>query len=88
MQGVVIVTYEFRGTSLLDAVQQAVGHNAPAVEQKKLNKASQKFDIAARARLGSALFVGEGNFSFALALARLEGVSPSSLLASAIRGGR
>lgn len=66
-------TYEFRGASLFDAVQRAVGRNAPAFELKKLNKARQKFDFAARARLGSALFVGEGNFSFALALARLKG---------------
>lgn len=83
LQGVLAVTYEFRGASLFDAVKQAVGRNAPAVELKKLNKAGQKFDFAARARLGSALFVGEGNFSFALALARLKGVSPSSILATA-----
>ena len=68
---------------MLDAVQQAVGRDAPVVEQKKLNKATQKFDFAARARLDSALFVGEGNSSFALALARLKGVLPSSLLATA-----
>ncbi len=67
---------------MLDAVQHAVGRDAPVVEQKKLNRATQKFDFAARARLGSALFVGEGNFSFALALAHLKGVSPSSLLAT------
>ncbi|WP_133057608.1 hypothetical protein [Falsiruegeria litorea] len=67
------MTYEFRGASLVDAVQQAVARNAPAIELKKLNKAPHKFDFAARARLGSALFVGEGNFSFALALARLKG---------------
>ncbi|WP_299778352.1 Rossmann-like fold-containing protein [uncultured Roseobacter sp.] len=82
LQGVLVVTYEFRGASLLDAVQNAVGRNAPAVEQKKLNKARPKFDFAARVHLGRALFVGEGSFSFALALARLEGVSPSSLLAT------
>jgi len=85
LQGVLFVTYEFRGASLLEAVQQAIGRDAPTVEQKKLNKAPQKFDFAARARLGSALFVGEGNFSFALALARLKGVSPSSLLATAYK---
>ncbi len=83
LQRALTATYEFRGVSLLDAVQQAVGRNASAIEQKKLNKARQKFDFAARARLGSALFVGEGNFSFALALARLKGVSPSSILATA-----
>ena len=83
LQGVLAVTYEFRGASLFDAVQQAVGRNTPAVELKKPNKARQKFDFAARARLGSALFVGEGNFSFALALARLKGVTPSSILATA-----
>jgi len=82
LQGVLFVTYEFRGASLFDAVQQAVGRNAPAVEHKKLNKARQKFDFAARARLGRTLFVGEGNFSFALALARLKGVSPSTILAT------
>ena len=80
LQGMLALTYKFRGASLFDAVQQAVARNAPAVELKKLNKARQKFDFAARARLGSALFVGEGNFSFALALARLNGVSPSSIL--------
>ena len=83
LQGVLAVTYEFRGASLFDAVQQAVARNAPALELKKLNKAPHKFDFAARARLGSALFVGEGNFSFALALARLKGVSPSSILVTA-----
>lgn len=68
---------------MLDAVQQAVGRDAVVIEEKKLNKTTQKFNFAARARLGNALFVGEGNFSFALALARLKGVSPSSLLATA-----
>ncbi|MBW4709549.1 DUF2431 domain-containing protein [Roseobacter sp. YSTF-M11] len=77
------MTHEFRGASLHDAVQQAVGRNAPIFEQKKLNNVTQKFDFAARARLGSALIVGEGDISFALALARLKGVTPSCLLATA-----
>lgn len=83
LQDLLIVTYEFRGTSLYDAVQKAVGQDRPKLEQKKLQKTAAKFDFAARVRLGSALFVGEGNFSFALSMARLKGVTPSSLLATA-----
>ncbi|MCG7493053.1 DUF2431 domain-containing protein [Thalassobius sp. Cn5-15] len=77
------MAHEVQVASLFDVVQQAAARNAPAIKLKKLNKAQPKFDFAVRARHGGALFVGEGNFSFALALARLKGMWPSSILATA-----
>jgi hypothetical protein len=76
------MTYEFRGATLFDAVQQATRRNAPLLDQKRLSKLSACYDFAARARLGQMLFVGEGNFSFSLSLARMRGVSAPSLTAT------
>lgn len=64
LPGQLIVKLEFRRTSLLDAVQQAVGQNAPVLDQKKLNKAPQKNStlllaraLAARCLLARAILV-------------------------------
>jgi hypothetical protein len=54
--------YEFRGSTLLEAVQQAVGRSDLQLSHKKLVKRKGKFDFSARMRLGSVLFVEEGNF--------------------------
>lgn len=59
---------EFRGTTLQDAVHQALRY--PALSTKKLAKVAAKFDFTARMRMGSVLFVGEGNLSFALMMLR------------------
>jgi hypothetical protein len=49
---------------------------------KKLAKVAAKFDFTARMRMGSVLFVGEGNLSFALTISRKPGVPTSSILAT------
>jgi len=61
-----ITMYEFRGATLQEAVHQALRY--PALSTKKLAKVAAKFDFTARVRMGSALFVGEGNLSFALTM--------------------
>lgn len=72
--------YEFRGTTLQEAVHNALGH--PILSTKKLAKASAKFDFATRMHLGGVLFVGEGNLSFALTMARKSRAPASSILAT------
>ena len=73
--------YEFRAATLQDAVRLAV--RSPAPETKRLAKRSAAFDFASRMRGGPVLFVGEGNFSFALAMARLPGTDTRALVATA-----
>ncbi|MEN8892190.1 Rossmann-like fold-containing protein [Planktotalea arctica] len=72
--------YEFRRTTLQEAVHNALGYQI--LSTKKLAKASVKFDFATRMRLGSVLFVGEGNLSFALTVARKSRTPASSILAT------
>lgn len=72
--------YEFRGATLQTAVHQALQY--PALSTKKLAKVASKFGFTARMRAGSVLFVGEGNFSFALTLSRKPRVPTSSSLAT------
>jgi len=72
--------YEFRGTTLQDAVQQALQY--PDLSTKTLAKVAAKFDFTARVRAGSVLFVGEGNLSFALTMSRKPSVAASSVLAT------
>ena len=72
--------YEFRGATLQDAVHQALRY--PALSAKKLAKVAAKFDFTARMRMGSVLFVGEGNLSFALTMSRKPRVPASSILAT------
>lgn len=78
--------YEFRRRSLADAVQQAVsgGRRAEATDLsfKKLLKTQRAYPFGQKAAAGSVLLVGEGNFSFALSLARLRGVEPGGLTAT------
>lgn len=75
--------HEYRGRSLAEAVQLAVSGDrraeAPDLSSKKLLKGRGFYPFGQKAAAGSVLFVGEGNFSFALSLARLRGVEPSSL---------
>lgn len=72
--------YELRGTTLQDATHQALRH--PALSTKKLAKVAAKFDFTARMRMGSVLFVGEGNLSFSLTMSRKSHVPTSSILAT------
>ncbi len=72
--------YEFRGATLQEAVQQAL--QIPALSTKKLAKVAAKFDFTASMRMGSVLFVGEGNLSFALTMSRKPRVPTSSILAT------
>jgi hypothetical protein len=72
--------YEFRGATLQEAVQQALRYSA--LSTKKLAKVAAKFDFTARMRMGSVLFVGEGNLSFALTMSRKPRVPTSSILAT------
>ena len=72
--------HEYRSTTIQGAVHKALAY--PRLAVKKLTKSSEKFDFAAQMRAGSVLFVGEGNFSFALSMARLPHVTASSLMAT------
>ena len=72
--------YEFRGATLQEAVHQALRN--PALSTKKLAKVAAKFEFTARMRMGSVLFVGEGNLSFALTMSRKPRVPTSSILAT------
>ncbi|MCZ0814359.1 DUF2431 domain-containing protein [Roseovarius sp. EGI FJ00037] len=72
--------YEFRGATLQDAIHQAVRY--PALSTKTLAKMAAKFDFTARMRMGSVLFVGEGNLSFALTMSRTPRDPASSILAT------
>lgn len=72
--------YEFRGATLQEAVHQALRY--PALSTKKLAKVAAKFDFTARMPMGSVLFVGEGNLSFALTMSRKPRVPASSILAT------
>lgn len=72
--------YEFRGTTLQDAVHQALQY--PDLSTKKLAKVAAKFNFSARMQAGSVLFVGEGNLSFALTMSRKPSVAASSILAT------
>ena len=72
--------YEFRSATLQDAVRHALRY--PALSTKKLAKAAAKYDFTARMRMGSVLFVGEGNLSFALTMSRKPRVPTSSILAT------
>lgn len=69
---------EFRGATLQEAIHQALRY--PALSTKKLAKVSAKFDFPARMRMGSVLFVGEGNLSFALTMSGKPSVPASSIL--------
>jgi hypothetical protein len=73
--------YEFRAATLQDAVRLAV--RGPVLEAKRLAKRPARYDFAGRMRLGSVLFVGEGNFSFALAMARLPRAPTRTFVATA-----
>ena len=72
--------YEFRGATLQEAVHQAI--RCPALSTKKLAKVATKFDFTARMRVGGVLFVGEGNLSFALTMARKPRIPTASILAT------
>lgn len=72
--------YEFHSAKLQEAVHQALGY--PALSAKKLAKAAAKFDFTARMRMGSVLFAGEGNLSFAMAMSHEPRVPISSNLAT------
>ena len=72
--------YEFRGATRQAAIHQALRY--PALSVKKLAKVASKFDFSARIRAGGVLFVGEGNLSFALTLAKKPRVTTSSILAT------
>jgi hypothetical protein len=78
--------YEFRGRSLVEAVRLAVADDrrvgAADLSVKKLVKGRGFYPFGQKAAAGSVLFLGEGNFSFALSLARLRGVEPSGLTAT------
>jgi hypothetical protein len=76
------MTYEFRGATLYDAVRSATRPTASLLGQKKLNKLPSHYDFAARAQFGQMLFVGEGNFSFSLSIARERGVSAQALIST------
>lgn len=71
---------EFRGATLQAAVHQALRYSA--LSTKKLAKVAAKFDFALRMRMGSVLFVGEGNLSFALTMSRKPRVPTSSIMAT------
>lgn len=72
--------YESRGATLQEAIHQALRY--PALSTKKLAKVAAKFDFTARMSMGSVLFVGEGNLSFALTMSRKPYVPTSSILAT------
>ncbi|MCC5965596.1 MAG: DUF2431 domain-containing protein [Natronohydrobacter sp.] len=78
--GLGMTMYEFRGATLQDAVHHALRY--PALSTKKLAKVAAKFDFTARMRMGSVMFVGEGNLSFALTMSRKPRVPTSSILAT------
>lgn len=72
--------YEFRGATLQEANHQALRY--PALSTRQLTKVAAKFDFTARMRMGSVLFVGEGNLSFALTISRRPRIPRSSILAT------
>ena len=78
--------YEFRGSSLVGVVRAAVRTEKQAeaygLQSKKLPKGLNFYPFGQKATAGSVLFVGEGNFSFALSLARLRAVDPGGLTAT------
>lgn len=67
---------EFRGATLQEVVHRATtGFRAPRGAEadllfKKLDKSDRRYPFVRQARRGDMLLVGEGNFSFALSLAR------------------
>lgn len=72
--------HEFRGATLQEAIHQALRY--PALSTKQLAKVAAKFDFTARMCMGSVLFVGEGNLSFALTMSCKPRVPTSSILAT------
>lgn len=67
---------EFRGNTLAQAVHLATRHYAHSrglehkLVFKKIDKQLRKFPFIERSKMGKTLFVGEGNFSFALSIAK------------------
>ena len=82
----VVAMFEFRGASLAGVVRAAVRGDRQAkpydLQSKKLPKGRNFYPFGQKVAAGSVLFVGEGNFSFALSLARLRAVEPGGLTAT------
>lgn len=78
--GLGITMYDFRGGTLQAAIDQALRN--PALSTKTLAKVAVKFGFIARMRMGSVLFVGEGNPSFALTISRKPRVATYSIRAT------
>jgi Domain of unknown function (DUF2431) len=78
--------YEFRAGSLTEAVRLTIGNGRLAEsgspQSKKLAKCREHYPFGTKVAAGPALLIGEGNFSFALSLARLRTAHANALTAT------
>lgn len=84
--------YEYRGKNLSEAVSNAVRGNSllkfdvlefpQSLGTKKIEKRSDHYPFKQNLKNGTTLFVGEGNFSFSLNLARMKSVKTAQIVST------
>lgn len=84
--------YEYRGKNLSEAVSNAIRGNSlpkfdvlefpPSLGTKTIEKRSDHYPFKQNLKNGTTLFVGEGNFSFPLNMARARLVKASQFIST------